>query len=123
MEFQQNFYEKITDQTRGKLKEARSNMDVDLNDHLLDLDKKNIKQGDWDVFPMPDISAGCDFVTDLLYCYFEDLRVRKKLQDYGDPPTSVVLRKNVRLGDIDHLIDDISSKTVDLFSASEQYAA
>jgi len=68
---------------------------------------------------MPDISEGCDFVTDLLYNYFEDLRVRKKVQEYGQPPTSVLLRKTVRLEDIDELIDDLSKKTVDLVSATE----
>ena len=62
MHFQKNFYNKITDDTRDKLKESRANLDLDLTEHLLDLDKKNIKQGDWDVYPMPDISEGCDFV-------------------------------------------------------------
>lgn len=121
--FQKNFYNKITDETRERLKLARGNMDQDLNDHLLDLDKRNMKQGDWDVFPMPDITEGCDFVTDLFYSYFEDLRVRKKVQEYGSPPTSVLLRKNVRLGDIDLLIDELSKTTVDLVSETEKYAA
>lgn len=68
---------------------------------------------------MPDISEGCDFITDLLYSYFEDLRVRKKVQEFGSPPTSVLLRKGVRLGDIDNIIDDLSKTTVDLVSATE----
>jgi hypothetical protein len=72
---------------------------------------------------MPDITEGCDFVTDLFYNYFEDLRVRKKVQEYGSPPTSVLLRKNVRLGDIDLLIDELSKTTVDLVSETEKYAA
>lgn len=53
---------------------------MDLEEHRAMLEKKMIaKKGDgWNVFAMTNISEGCDFVTELLEKYLEDIRVRHR---------------------------------------------
>lgn len=71
------------------------------------LNHKKLTVNDWDPFPLDDISEGADFVGDLFTKYMEDIRVRKKECEFGIPPPSVLLRKTIRLNDIDAMIEEV----------------
>jgi len=88
------------------------------------LEKKTIaKEGtDWNVFAMTNISEGCDFVTDLLQKYLDDIRVRSRDENFGKPLPSVLLRKTIKLSTIDDIIDDLSVKTISLKDEAEAHA-
>ena len=63
--------------------------------------------GDWNAFPMTDITKGCDFVQGLLQGYLDDLGARRKLQDFGTPPVAVTIRKSVRLDEVESVIEQV----------------
>jgi hypothetical protein len=88
------------------------------------LEKKTItkKGGDWNVFAMTNISEGCDFVTDLLQRYLDDIRVRSRDEAFGTPKPSILLRKSIKLSSIDDIIDDLSQKTIQLRDEAEAHA-
>lgn len=54
--------------------------------------------------------------------YLEDIRVRTKEDQFGEPTASVMLRKTVKLQAIDGIIDELAAKTTALKSETEAYA-
>ena len=123
--FQEKMYSDLLEDTRKKMNASYKIKDVDLMDHKKQLEKKSIarKNTDWNVFPLTSITEGCDFVTDLLQKYLDEIRVRSRDEMFGDKiPPSTLLRKNVRLGDINNIIDELSDKTVVLKNKAEAYA-
>ena len=57
------------------LKKARTVSDVDLQNHLDELDKKDLKTSGWTTTPLDNVEH--DFVTPLLNNYLADLEKRK----------------------------------------------
>ena len=69
------------------------------------MNHRKLAKNDWDPFPLYDITEGSDFVETLMTRYLDDIRVRKKEAEFGLPPPSVLLRKTVRLSEIDRMIE------------------
>lgn len=86
------------------------------------LEKKSMMLAGWSTVPPVDQTAGTDFVTPLMEAYLEDIRVRSKEDQFDVPTASVLLRKTVKLQEIDVIIDDLASKTTALKSETEAYA-
>ena len=95
--FQKVMYEGIIEKTRKLCKEGAELDDIDLTEHLEMLEKKNLMKSDWVTVPPTDQTEGTDFVTPLMNAYLEDIRVRMKNDNFGEPPASVLLRKTVKL--------------------------
>ena len=102
---QKVLYETTTESTRQACIKASKIEDIDLKEHLADLNHRRLATNDWDPFPLYDISEGSDFTETLMKKYLEDIRVRKKEAEFGLPPPSVLLRKTVRLSEIDRMIE------------------
>lgn len=75
LEFQQNHYQKLADETNEQIALARESGDADLEDHLADLTGSNLMRSEWKVDPMYDITEDADFVNDLLMDYLDEIRV------------------------------------------------
>jgi hypothetical protein len=93
-------YNDIIDQTRAESYVNKGRKDIDLEEHKKLLEHKNItkKGGDWNVFAMTSISEGCDFVTELLEKYLDDIRVRNRDEELNlDLPRAVILRRQIKL--------------------------
>ena len=69
------------------------------------MNSKKLAKNDWDPFPLLSISDGSDFTDSLMSRYLDDIRIRKKEAEFGLPPPSVLLRKTVRLSEIDRMIE------------------
>lgn len=102
---QKVLYETATESTRQACIAAQKIEDIDLKEHLADLNHKKLAKNDWDPFPLYDITEGSDFVARLMTRYLDDIRVRKKEAEFGIPPPSVLLRKTVKLSEIDRMIE------------------
>jgi len=100
-------YEEATERTKQACIGAQKIEDVDLKEHLEDLQMRELSKNDWDPFPMTDLAENCDFVGELLQRYLDDIRVRKKHAEFGKPPPSALLRKYVRLDEIDKMIETV----------------
>ena len=96
--------------------------DIDLKEHLELLEYKELAKNDWDPFPLTDIAEGSDFVGHLMDRYLEDIRVRKKEAEFGKPPPSVLLRKTVRLSEIDLMIEEVQEKSIGIATSAEEMA-
>jgi len=57
-----------------------------------------------------------------MQAYLDDIRVRTKEDEFGEPTSSVMLRKTVKLQAIDGIIDELAEKTTALKSETEAYA-
>ena len=83
---------------------------------------KELAKNDWDPFPLYDMAEGSDFVTSLFTRYLDDIRVRKKVAEFGIPPPSVLLRKTVRLSEIDLMIEEVQEKSIGIATSAEEMA-
>ena len=92
---------------KDKVKEAEEIEDADLRDHLNLLEQKNIRtsEGDWCVAPLPNITQGFDFMTEIVESYLTELRVKKKEEMFGDKCETFFLRRGIRLNEIDLMIE------------------
>lgn len=54
-------YDKLVDEAKMKLIKAPYVQDLDLAQHLKELNKKKLVKGEWKIFPKIDISEGCDY--------------------------------------------------------------
>jgi len=81
--------------------------DSDLREHLNLLLAKKIRQdnGDWTPNPPPMITKGFDFITPIIDGYLTDLRVRKKEEMFGEKCDSFFLRRGVKMGEIDIMVE------------------
>lgn len=87
--------------------------DSDLREHLDLLLSKNIRKdnGDWVPNPSPLISKGFDFMSPIVDGYLTDLRVRKKEEMFGEKCDSFFLRRGVKMGEIDVMVE-LTQKSV-----------
>ena len=94
-----------------------------MEEHKKDLEKRTIskKNDGWSVFALTNITEGCDFVSNLLQRYLDDLRIRSRDEEFDSLP-SVLLRKSIKLKTIDDIIDDLSEKTITLKNEAEAHA-
>ena len=120
--FQKNLYEGIIEATRQRKKDAENIDDIDLTEHLEMLEKKNMMLAGWNTVPPVDQTEGSDFITPLMESYLDDIRVRTKEDQFGEPTASILLRKTVKLQAIDGIIDELAAKTTALKSETEAYA-
>ena len=87
--------------------------DIDLREHLDLLLAKTIRQdnGDWTPNPNVLITKGFDFVTPIIDGYLTDLRIRKKEQMFGEKSDSFFLRRGIKMGEIDKMVE-LTQKSV-----------
>ena len=111
-------YESAVESTKAAYTAALAKEDIDLKEHLEDLNHKELAVNDWDPFPLTDVPPEADFVSDLFTRYLEDIRVRKKIAEWGRPPPAVMLRKTVRLSEIDRIIEEIQERTIGVISTA-----
>jgi hypothetical protein len=120
---QRLIHEETTARVQELCLEARSSEDIDIKEHLQDLLYRNMVKNDWEPFPLFDMTEGLDLVQPLFEKYLEDLHARKKEAEFGSPPPAVLLRKTVRLQEIDVMIEELQLKAIGLAkSAGEQEA-
>lgn len=120
--FQKERYDELIEATRVRCKAAEREEDADLVGHLQELDAKNLMGSDWNPFPLKDVTPGSDFVQDLLERYFRDLNSRKKRQEAGIQSVSVILRKGIRLEEIDEIIEAVQQRSIELAADAGQIA-
>jgi len=63
-----------------------------------------------DFAPIPLMEVREDFTKDLKFRYLSDIKTRMNQDEYADAAPSILLRKGVKLGDIDSLIEIVRSK-------------
>jgi len=119
---QKVLYETATEMTRQACIQAEKIEDIDLKEHLELLEYKELAKNDWDPFPLYNISEGADFVSSLFKRYLDDIRIRKKEAEFGIPPPSVLLRKTVRLNEIDLMIEEVQEKSIGIAGSAEEMA-
>ena len=88
--------------------------DYDLKSHLEVLESYHIKGNDFQSFPLKDVQH--EFVTDLLTKYIQDIKHRMKQGEYGRATSTTLLKKCVKLEDIEFLVEDCYSKADNLLS-------
>jgi len=120
--FQRRLYQDSALKLKDTVQQAEWIEDVDLRDHLNLLQEKNIRTdaGDWVVAPSHDITAGFDFVTDIMENYLTELRVRKKEEMFGEKCDSFFLRRAIRLGEIDLMVDETQSRILKLIANAQK---
>ena len=61
-------------------------------------------------------------MKDLLYRYLQDIKHRQKAGEFGRATAATLLRKCVKLDDIEVMIEDLQRKSNDLLSQAEKHA-
>lgn len=113
MDFQKQLYEDINERTGLECRMAEKIKDYDLKDHIAQLEAYHIKgNNDFMAYPLKDVDE--DFVTDLLYRYLQDVKQRVKAGEFGRANSATLLRKCIRLTDIDNIIVDLQKKSNNL---------
>ena len=102
------------------MEQSRLYKDIDLEQHMALLLESDLLESEYQVKPILNIQPGSDFITDLLERYLEDIRVREKEANFGEPSASTLLRKGVTLKEIDEIIENLQSKAVDLISNADK---
>ena len=120
--FQRRLYQTSALKLKDTVEAAEFMEDIDLRDHLDLLQEKNIRTdaGDWVVAPSHDITEGFDFVTEIMENYLTELRVRKKEEVFGEKADSFFLRRAVRLGEIDLMVDVTQSRILKLVANAQK---
>ena len=79
---------------------------------MSDLKKMELRGNDFQTAPKKKVDV--DFVEDLNYKYLQDLKLRKVQTEFGRATPCVTLRKAVKLGEIDDLVNDcqVASDTI-----------
>ena len=60
-----------------------------------------------------------DFVNELLVRYLQDTKNRMKEKSFGNATPSMILRKCIKLTDIDDMVLECHVKSLDLMSAAD----
>lgn len=118
--FQKQAYDEFNERTRMEVKMAQSINDYDLKSHLEQLEAYHIKGNDFAPIPLKDVQL--DFVNDLLTRYLTDIKGRMKAGAFGKATTSMLLRKCVKLSDIDLLVEECEIKSNALLSNADKLA-
>ena len=120
MQFQRKVYDEFNERTRLECKMAAKVFDYDLKAHLEQLQAHHLKGHDFQPFPLKDVQQ--DFVKDLLQKYLQDIKHRQKAGEFGRATAATLLRKCIRLDDIEVMIEELQRKSHDLLSAAERQA-
>ena len=88
--------------------------DYDLKAHLEQLEAHHIKGNDFQPFPLKEVQL--DLMKDLLYRYLQDIKHRQKAGEFGRATAATLLRKCVKLDDIEVMIEELQRKSNDLLS-------
>lgn len=75
IQYQQRRYDDLLVELEENLRKAKPKSDIDLQNHLDELDKKDLKTSGWTTTPLDNVEH--DFVTPLLNNYLADLEKRK----------------------------------------------
>jgi len=94
--------------------------DYDLKSHLEQLEAYHIKGNDFQPLPLKDVQH--DFVFDLLHKYLQDVKHRMKAGEFGRATAATLLRKCVKLEDIEYMVEDCQAKSNELLSNADKLA-
>ena len=86
-----------------KQRRARGELDVDIEKHIDELDKRQLKSTGWIVEPLDNVEH--DFVPDLLKRYLGDLEQRKRVQNDDEAGFCKNLRKVVDLDTMEEVVN------------------
>jgi hypothetical protein len=73
------------------------------------LEAHHIKDNDFLPLPLPNVDH--DFVSDLKFNYLQELKKRMKSGSYEDATIPMILRKCIKLGDMDYLVEECQEKS------------
>ena len=104
MQFQKKVYDDFNERTRLECKMAAKIFDYDLKSHLEQLEAYHIKGNDFQPVPLKDVQH--EFVYDLLHKYLQDIKHRMKAGEFGRATAATLLRKCVKLEDIEYMVED-----------------
>lgn len=120
MQFQKKVYDDFNERTRLECKMAAKIFDYDLKSHLEQLEAYHIKGNDFQPLPLKDVQH--EFVYDLLHKYLQDIKHRMKAGEFGRATAATLLRKCVKLEDIEYMVEDSQAKSNELLSNADKLA-
>ena len=120
IKFQKQAYANANERTRLECKMAAKIFDYDLKSHLEQLEAYHIKGNDFQPLPLKDVQH--DFVFDLLHKYLQDVKHRMKAGEFGRATAATLLRKCVKLEDIEYMVEDCQAKSNELLSNADKLA-
>ena len=74
-----------------------------MQDHIDELDKKELKSTGWTTTPLNNVDH--DFVTNLIARYIDDVKTKMALYSSEKASFCQNLRKNIKIGDVEELVD------------------
>lgn len=83
---------------------AEKIFDYDLKAHLEALESYHIKKNDFVPIPLRNVEH--DFVNELLVRYLQDTKNRMKEKSFGNATPAMILRKCIKLTDIDDMVEE-----------------
>lgn len=113
-------YNDFAERTRLEAKMAEQLADCDLASHLEQLEAHDIKGNDF--YPIQPKDVQQDFVNDLLFRYLQELKHRMKAAAFGQASTAALLRKGIKLTDMDEVVKDCQAKCADLLTSADKLA-
>ena len=108
--YQKKVYEDLNEKTRLEVKMAAKLFDYDLKAHLEQLESHNIKGIDFQPYPLKD--AEHYFVQELMEKYIQEIKQKQKQGEFGRATPSMILRKCIKIEDIDYIVDDCIQKSI-----------
>ena len=102
--YQKKVYDDFNEKTRLEVKMAAKLFDYDLKAHLEQLESHNIKGIDFQPYPLKD--AQHYFVQELMEKYIQEIKQKQKQGEFGRATPSMILRKCIKIEDIDYMVDD-----------------
>ena len=103
IQYQQRRYDDLLAELEENLNKARSIPDIDLQNHLDELDKKDLKTSGWTTTPLDNVEH--DFVSPLLNNYLADLERRKEILEDPDSGYCTKMRKGVDVNSAEDLVN------------------
>ena len=112
--FQKKVFADFNAQTRAECDKAAKFFDVDLKDHLAQLEAHHITGNDFRPTPAKTVHFHQDFVQDLMNRYLEDIDHRRAAGEVGKANAATTLRKCIRLGEIEDMIERLQRRSNEL---------
>lgn len=117
VQFQQKKYEVLIADLQKHQDRMKGMPDVDLQDHLDQLDKRELKTTGWLTSPLENVTH--DFVTPLLKNYLADLKKRAVQHEDEEAGFAANIRKSVRVTDSMQLVNQQFQKIQSLKESAD----
>lgn len=107
--YQKRRYVSLLEDIQQSIKLSRDVADLDLQDHLKELERHHLKVSDWQIEPLANPDA--NFFDNVIVKYKQDLERRQKFEDKTD---AVFIRRLVRAGDAVELVEKVYATAMDI---------